>query len=75
MSRSFNYINGSKFESFFGVILICLAVYQLFNSVKYTKGILHKGTNNGFSLGAITFSFFFSLILFVIGILAIMQKF
>lgn len=70
-----NFFNSLIFSKIVGIIFICLSVYELVNAVWYTNGILHKGTDNGFSLAAIGYSFFFGIILLGIGITGLVHPF
>lgn len=70
-----NFFNSLIFSRMLGIIFICLSAYELINAVQYTYGILHRGSENGFSLAAIGYSFFFGIILLGIGITGLVHPF
>ncbi|MBN7276330.1 hypothetical protein [Lactobacillus acetotolerans] len=51
-----------------GIVLVILGLIQIFNSIHYIKGILHRGTKNGFALFVFWYAPFIGLVLLVIGI-------
>lgn len=51
-----------------GIVLIVLGAIELLFSLRYSKGIIKNGTNNGFAPASMAFSLFFGLILLVVGI-------
>ena len=51
-----------------GIVLIVLGAIELLFSLRYSKGIIKNGTNNGFAPASMAFSLFFVLILLVVGI-------
>lgn len=51
-----------------GIVLIVLGAIELLFSLRYSKGIIKNGTNNGFAPASMGFSLFFGLILLVVGI-------
>ncbi len=44
------FLSSNAFNTGFGIVIIILGIIQIINSIPYIKGILHRGTNNGFAL-------------------------
>lgn len=70
-----SFFNGMIFQKIIGVDLIVLAIFEITSSYKYTSNILRQGTNNGFSILAICFSFLFGLVLLIGGFIWLFEQF
>ena len=70
-----NFLTSAAFLMIIAVIMMALGSYQVVNSVVYIRGILHKGTNNGFMPMAMWTSLIIGLALLIIGIAGIVMAF
>ena len=70
-----NFLTSAAFLMIIAVIMMALGSYQVVNSVVYIRGILNKGTNNGFMPMAMWTSLIIGLALLIIGIAGIVMAF
>ena len=70
-----SFLTSAAFLMVIAVIMMALGSYQVVNSVVYIRGILHKGTNNGFMPMAMWASLIIGLALLIIGIAGIVMAF
>jgi len=63
-------------ETIFGILAVLLGIYQIFNSYKYIKTIQKVGnkTTSYFVGYAVWYSFFFGLLILILGIALIFFK-
>ncbi|BDR60130.1 hypothetical protein [Lactobacillus xylocopicola] len=68
-------LKGSVIGRVSAVVLVVLGLVELLLSIKYSKQILQKGTQNGFAPISIASSLFFGLVLLVVGIMLLIATF
>lgn len=69
------FLSSNAFNTGFGIVIIILGIIQIINSIPYIKGILHRGTNNGFALISMFFAPIFGMVLIFSGIYVLVGGF
>ncbi|WP_333603672.1 hypothetical protein [Lactobacillus acetotolerans] len=66
------FLSSNAFNIGIGIVL---GIIQIINSIPYIKGILHRGTNNGFALIPMFFAPIFGMVLIFSGIYVLVGGF
>ncbi|WP_278391005.1 hypothetical protein [Lactobacillus acetotolerans] len=66
------FLSSNAFNTGFGIVIIILGIIQIINSIPYIKGILHRGTNNGFALIPMFFAPLVGIVMTIGGIFLLM---